>query len=154
TDQHRYGPGTDPLYIAIPVFLALRPGLAYGVFLNNTWRSQFDMGASQPDVWHMQADGGALDYYLIYGPTPAEVLAGFGQLLGKTPLPPRWALGYHQSRYSYLSEAHVREVAAEFRRRQIPCDVIHFDIGHMHGYRAFTWHPQHFPDPKSLIADL
>jgi alpha-glucosidase len=153
-DQYRYGPGTDPLYIAIPTFLALRPGLAYGVFFNNTWHSRFDMGASRPGTWQMQAAGGELDYYVVYGPTPAEVMAGFGELLGTMPLPPRWALGYHQSRWSYRSADETRELAAEFRRRDIPCDAIHLDIDHMDGYRNFTWHPQRFPDPRTLIADL
>ena len=59
---HGHGPGTDPLYQAIPVFMALRPGLAYGVFFNSTWRSRFDIGAEQPGVWRMEADGGELDY--------------------------------------------------------------------------------------------
>jgi alpha-glucosidase len=154
TDQYRYGTHTDPLYIAIPTLLALRPGLAYGVFFNNTWHSRFDMGAGRPGTWRMQAEGGELDYYVIYGPTPEEVLAGFAAILGTTPLPPRWALGYHQSRWGYRSAAEVRELAAEFRRRDLPCDVIHLDIDYMDGYRNFTWQPERFPEPGALIADL
>jgi alpha-glucosidase len=154
TDQYRYGTDTDPLYITIPTVLALRPGLAYGVFFNNTWQSCFDMGASRPDAWQIEAVGGELDYYLVYGPTPAEVTAGFSQILGATPLPPRWALGYHQSRWSYGSDAEVRDLAAEFRRREIPCDAIHLDIDYMDGYRNFTWNRQRFPDPAALVADL
>ena len=88
---HGHGPGTDPLYIAIPVFLALRPGLAYGFFFNNTWRSRFDIGDEQPGAWLMEAEGGELDYYVIYGPTPEQVSEGLGALLGTLPLPPRWA---------------------------------------------------------------
>ncbi len=154
TDQYRYGTHTDPLYIAIRRFLALRPGLAYGVFFNNTWHSRFDIGAGRPGTWRMQAESGELDYYLVYGPTPEEVLAGFAAILGTTPLPPRWALGYHQSRWGYRSAAEVRELAAEFRRRELPCDVIHLDIDYMDGYRNFTWQPERFPDPAALTADL
>ncbi|GAC1470343.1 MAG: glycoside hydrolase family 31 protein [Ktedonobacteraceae bacterium] len=149
-----HGTGTDPLDLAIPVFLALRPGLAYGVFFNNTWRSHFDIGATRPSVWQMEAAGGELDYYVIYGPTPEQVSEGLGTLLGTPPLPPRWALGYHQSRWSYMTEEKVRELAAKFRTRDIPCDVIHLDIDYMDGYRVFTWHPQRFPDPQSMIDDL
>jgi alpha-glucosidase len=148
------GPGTDPLYLAIPVFLALRPGLAYGVFFNNTWRSRFDIGASRPGVWLMEAEGGELDYYVIYGPTPEQVSEGLGLLLGTMPLPPRWALGYHQSRWGYTTEAKVREVAAEFRIRHIPCDAIHLDIDYMDGYRVFTWNPQSFGNPRAMTRDL
>jgi alpha-glucosidase len=148
------GPGTDPLYLAIPVVLALRPGLAYGVFFNNTWASAFDLGRGHPEVWRMEAEGGELDYYVCYGPTPLEVSEGLGRVLGTMPLPPRWSLGYHQSRWSYAPEAHVRSVAAGFRSRDIPCDVLHLDIGYMDGYRVFTWDPLAFPDPPTLLADL
>ena len=67
-----HGPGTDPLYIAIPVAMALRPGLAYGVFFNNSWRSRFDIGAAKYGEWSFAADGGAIDYYVAYGAAPAE----------------------------------------------------------------------------------
>jgi alpha-glucosidase len=149
-----HGPGTDPLYLAIPAFMALRPGLAYGVFFNNTWRSRFDMGAERPGTWRMKAEGGELDYYLAYGAAPAEVLEQLCQLLGRMPMPPRWALGYHQSRWGYTTETMVRELIQEFRTRDLPCDVIHFDIDYMRGYRVFTWDPTRFPDPAGLIADM
>jgi alpha-glucosidase len=149
-----HGPGTDPLYLAIPVFMALRPGLAYGVFFNNTWRSRFDMGARRPGTWTMEAEGGELDYYVVFGPTPQQVSEGFAELLSTMPLPPRWALGYHQSRWGHATETMVRELASEFRRRAIPCDAIHLDIDHMNGYRVFTWNPQGFPDPQTLLSDL
>lgn len=155
TDQATgHSPGSDPLYIAIPVFLALRPGLAYGVFFNNTWRGRFDIDSGRRGVWEMSAAGGEMDYYVIYGPTPAQVCAGLGALLGTMPLPPRWALGYHQSRWGYTSAAVVRELADEFRTRDIPCDTIHFDIDYMDGYRVFTWNHQGFPNPAALLASL
>jgi len=151
---HGHGPGTDPLYQAIPVFMALRPGLAYGVFFNNTWRSRIDIGSEQPGVWRMEAEGGELDYYMVYGPTPEQVSEGLAALLGTMPLPPRWALGYHHSRWGHATESMMRELTAEFRQRDIPCDVIHLDIDYMNGYRVFTWNLQSFPDPQSLISDL
>ncbi len=147
-------PSTDPLYISIPVCLAVRPGLAYGLFFNHTRRSSFDMGRERADTWQFSAEGGELDYYLVYGPTPQDVTSGLGRLLGTMPLPPRWALGYHQSRWGYRNEAMLREVAANFREKDIPCDVIHLDIDHMHGYRVFTWDPQRFPHPEELLGDL
>lgn len=150
----KQGPATDPLYIAVPVFMSLRPGLVYGVFFNNTWQSSFDMGHDRPDVWRMEADGGALDYYVFYGDTPAEVNEGIASVCGKMPLPPRWSLGYHQSRWSYAPEEQVRQIAHEFRHRHIPCDCIHLDIAYMDNYRVFTWDPQRFPEPALLLSDL
>ncbi len=151
---HPHGPDVDPLYIAIPLYLAVRPGLAYGVFFHNTFRSYFDVGHEQPGTLLMQAEGGEADYYLAYGPTPAEVAGAWPALLGAMPLPPRWSLGHHQSRWSYLSADEVRAVAAGFRERDLPCDVIHLDIDYMRGYRVFTWDPERFPDPAGLVGDL
>lgn len=153
-DSLDYGSLTDEMYQAIPFFIALRPYLAYGVFFNTTFWSQFDIGAEQPGVWKMETRGGELDYYIIYGPEPAEILRTYTHLTGRMPLPPKWSLGYHQCRWSYESEDVVRELAQEFRSRRIPCDVIHLDIDYMRGYRVFTWSPKRFPDPAKLIADL
>lgn len=144
----------DEMYQAIPFFIALRPQLAYGIFFNTTFWSQFDLGAEKPGVWRMETRGSELDYYIIYGPTPAEILQTYTQLTGRMPLPPRWSLGYHQCRWSYESADIVRQLAEEFRQRRIPCDVIHLDIDYMRGYRVFTWSPQRFPDPVRLVGDL
>jgi alpha-glucosidase len=82
------------------------------------------------------------------------VVARYTELTGRMPLPPRWALGYQQSRWSYESDHVVRDLAAQFRRRHIPCDVIYLDVDHMDGNRVFTWSRARFPDPAGLIADL
>ncbi|MBD2102435.1 glycoside hydrolase family 31 protein [Leptolyngbya sp. FACHB-261] len=148
------GSPVDNMYHAIPFFIALRPHLGYGLFFNTTFWSQFDLGANQPGVWQMQTQGPELDYYIIYGPEPAQILLTYTELTGRMPLPPRWALGYHQCRWSYRSEWVVRDLAREFRSRRIPCDVIHLDIDYMRGYRVFTWSPQRFGQPADLIKDL
>ncbi len=153
-DALDYGSLTDEMYQAIPFFIALRPEVAYGIFFNTTFWSQFDIGAEQPGVWRMETRGGELDYYIIYGPEPANILRTYTQLTGRMPLPPRWALGYHQCRWSYDSEEVVRQLAQEFRNRSIPCDVIHLDIDYMQGYRVFTWSSKRFPHPEKLISDL
>ncbi|MEH2009780.1 glycoside hydrolase family 31 protein [Nostoc sp.] len=154
TDALDYDSLTDEMYQAIPFFMALRPQVSYGIFFNTTFWSQFDIGAEQPGIWKMETRGGELDYYIIYGAEPAQILDTYTQLTGRMPLPPKWALGYHQCRWSYESETVVRELAKEFRQRRIPCDVIHLDIDYMRGYRVFTWSPQRFPNPAKLISDL
>ncbi|MEH2390626.1 MAG: TIM-barrel domain-containing protein [Nostoc sp.] len=154
TDSLDYDALTDEMYQAIPFFMALRPQVSYGIFFNTTFWSQFDIGAEQPGIWKMETRGGELDYYIIYGPEPAQILETYTQLTGRMPLPPKWALGYHQCRWSYESESVVRELAKEFRQRRIPCDVIHLDIDYMRGYRVFTWSPQRFPNAAKLISDL
>ena len=99
-DALDYSSIDDEMYQAIPFFITLRPGLVYGIFLNSTHWSQFDLGATEPTVWQMQTHSPELDYYIIYGATPADILDTYTQLTGRMPLPPKWALGYHQSRWS------------------------------------------------------
>lgn len=153
-DCWNYDAHSDNLYQAIPFALFLRPNLCYGLFLHCTHWSQFDLGQIDPEQWAIEVRAPELDYYLIYGPTPALVLETYTQLTGRPPLPPLWALGYQQCRWSYASAAQVQTVAQQFRQRQIPCDVIYLDIDYMRGYRVFTWDPCRFPEPAQLMAQL
>ena len=157
TDTFSYPIGTDPVYQTIPFFTALYEGRAYGLFFNNTFRSWFDMGARSPERYSFGASGGELDYYVFTGGvdrSPKRVLSDYALLTGKTPLPPIWALGHQQSRWSYFPESRVREIADGFRKNRIPADVIYLDIDYMDGYRVFTWDKRRFPDPPKLISDL
>ena len=154
SDIPAYESTTDPLYQSIPFFLALDRGVAHGVFFDNTYWSSFDMGKEARDQYSFGAEGGELNYYVIAGPAPRNVIERFTGLVGRMPLPPRWSLGYQQCRWSYSPESRVREIARGFRSRSIPCDVIYLDIDYMEGYRVFTWSAQNFPEPKRMVNDL
>jgi len=154
SDIPAYKADTDPLYQTIPFFYGIRQGSAYGIFFDNSYRSSFDMGKESRDAYSFGAEAGELNYYFFFGPSPRKILARFTELVGRMPLPPRWSLGYQQCRWSYAPENRVREIARNFREKQIPCDVIYLDIDYMDGYRIFTWNPRNFPDPKGMISDL
>ena len=142
------------LYASIPFTLSLTNGRAHGLFFDNTHRVEFDLALEDEGRAYYGAEGGNLVYYVFCGPTPAEVLASYTELTGRTPMPPLWSLGNQQCRYSYMDEGEVREVARGFRERDIPCDVIYLDIHYMDGYRVFTWDEDRFPEPESLISEL
>lgn len=154
TDAYFWQESTDPLYKSIPFFLALRHGRAYGIFLDNTYRSYFDFGKESRDSYSFGAEGGELNYYFFFGPHPKDVLAKYTALTGRTPLPPLWALGYQQSRWSYYPEARVREVARTLREHKIPADAIYLDIDYQDGNRPFTIDRQGFPNFEGMIQDL
>ncbi len=154
TDAFGWQESTDPLYKTIPFFLAMRKGTAYGLFLDNTYRSWFDFGKEARDRYSFGSEGGALDYYFFYGPTPKHVIEQFTQLVGRTPLPPLFALGYQQCRYSYYPESQVEDIAAEFRKRKIPADVIYLDIDYQQDNRPFTVNRERFPTIEKMIKDL
>jgi alpha-glucosidase len=149
-----HGDETRSMYVSVPFWTCVRAGRAYGIFMDSVWRSDLDAGASQPDVMGFGVAGGDLTYYVFAGPTPAAVLARYADLTGHMPLPPRWALGYGQSRWSYFPESQVRYVAEEYRKRRVPCDSLWLDIDYMDGYRVFTWNERRFPDPAQLARDL
>ena len=154
TDAFGWQESTDPLYKSIPFFLAMHGSTAYGIFLDNTYRTNFDFGKESRDFYSFGSDGGALDYYFFYGPDPKRVIEDFTTLVGRTPLPPLFALGYQQCRYSYFPESRVREVAGEFRKRKIPADVIYLDIDYQQDNRPFTINRSRFPTFEQMIADL
>ena len=146
-------PGLRSLYVSIPFAVSLRGGIASGLFWDNPERQVWDMGSTRFDRWSLSADGGELDLYLITGPTVERVVSRFNELTGRMPLPPAWALGYHQCRYSYLTRRRVEEVARLFRRKRIPCDALYLDIDHMDGKRVFTF-GKSFPQPAAMMRKL
>lgn len=149
-----HGPHSDPMYVAIPVLMAVRPTLSYAVYVNNTFHSEWNINRDHPNAWQWSAAEGELDYYIAIGSTPAQVLEELTRVLGRMPMPPLWALGYHQSRWSYPSAEAVRAIAHGLRQHRLPADVIHLDIDYMDGYRVFTWNQQTFPDPAGLLTEL
>ncbi len=154
TDAFGWQESTDPLYKSIPFFLAMRQGSAYGIFLDNTYRATVDFGKTSRDAYSFGAEGGPLDYYFFYGPNPKKVVEDYTALTGRMPLPPRFALGYQQSRWSYDSEARVREIARQLRAHKIPSDVIYLDIDYQDANRPFTIDRKRFPHFEAMIRDL
>ncbi len=154
TDAFAYGEDTDPLYRAIPFYYGLNRGMGYGIFLDNSHRSTFDFNSQKDGVTTFEVNGGEMNYYFIYGPELMSVAQQYMSITGNPELPPIWAMGFHQCRWSYYPDTRVRELAAEFRQRQIPCDAIYLDIDYMDGWRCFTVNEKHFPDLKGLTNDL
>jgi alpha-glucosidase len=155
TDAYRFQESTDPLYKSIPFFLSAGgPGGSYGILLDNTWRSWFDFGKQDSQTLVFGAAAGPIDYYLIYGPTVHRVVERYTELTGKPPLVPAYALGFQQSRYSYMSAAEVHDIADRLRAEHIPADVIWLDIDYQDRNRPFTTNPASFPNLPALARDL
>jgi alpha-glucosidase len=147
-------PDISALYQSIPFLIHYRYGSpACGVFLDDPGRTAFDMRTSA-DRYAIQSENGNLDLYVLEGPALKDVVKRYAGLTGKPPLPPRWAIGYQQSRYSYMSREEVLGIARTMREKRIPCDVIYLDIHYMDEYRVFTWDPDRFPDPKGMMREL
>jgi alpha-glucosidase len=154
SDTPGYTEGKDPIYQTVPFYTGLQKGSAYGIFFDNSYRSYFDFArSSQQRVW-FGAEGGELNYYFFYGPSLKKILNRYADLTGHMPLPPLWALGNQQSRWSYYPDTMVEDVVNEYRKRDLPLDVLHLDIDYMQGYRVFTWDRDRFRNPKALSDKL
>lgn len=138
-DQH-----SKSLYQAHPWVLGVRAdGSAFGVLADTTYRLEIDL---RDGIRLSSAEPFAV--VMVESASPAEVVERLASLTGRIELPPHWALGYHQCRFSYYPDARVREIASEFRKRSIPCDALWIDIHYMDQYKVFTFDPERFPDPK------
>lgn len=153
TDAWGYGPGTTSLYQSHPWVLAVLPnGEALGILADTTRRCEIDL-RKESTIQFVSASSYPV---ITFGPfaSPTEVLISLSKAIGTVFMPPKWSLGYHQCRWSYLSDQRVLEVAKTFRKKCIPCDVIWMDIDYMDGFRCFTFDKERFRDPKSLVTDL
>ncbi|MDD2306100.1 MAG: glycoside hydrolase family 31 protein [Prolixibacteraceae bacterium] len=139
------------LYQSHPWILGVRKdGTSFGIIADNTWKQDFEL--KNPIT--ITSTGPLPRIIVIEKGTPQDVIMELANLTGKMELPPLWALGYQQCRYSYFPDSRVKEIADEFRKRSIPCDVIWMDIDYMDGFRVFTFDKKLFPDPKSLNGYL
>lgn len=154
SDVFGYSTGQDPLYSTIPFYIGIHHGLNYGLFFDNTWRSDFNFGASNDRFSSFGAAGGEMNYYFIYHTRMADIIQSYTQLTGRMPLPPMWSLGYQQNRYSYYPDTEVLRIAQTLREKKIPADGITLDIHHMDAYKIFTWHKDRFPNPKQTTDAL
>jgi alpha-glucosidase len=146
TPVPNYDERSKSLYQAHPWVLAVRAdGSAFGILADTTYRLEIDL---RRDIRLSSAE--PFPVIVVEGGSPQEVVARLAQLTGFMGLPPRWALGYHQCRFSYYPDSRVRALADEFRARAMPCDVIWIDIHYMDGYKVFTFDPEGFPDPKAV----
>jgi alpha-glucosidase len=138
-----WAPDQDPLYQSIPFELRMAGGIAYGQFTDEPRRMVIDLSGDRDTI---TADGArALDQYLFAGPRMADVVDRYTQLTGRPALPPRWALGFHQSRWGYASGAELEALADRFASERIPVDALWLDIQHLRGFRTFTVDDAAFP---------
>jgi len=144
----------DPRYSSIPFLICYRSGIYYGWFIEHAGYLEIDTGKRYPFLLQFKGKESSANLYFLYGPTLKELVMAFSQLVGKSFLPPVWALGYHQSRYSYFSQKEVEKIAEELKKRDIPLSAIHLDIHYLDKFKPFTIDKKRFPALKNLAEEL
>lgn len=154
TDPGGYHRGDDPINYCVSYYMGVHDHGAYGLLWDNPARGMFDIGATDSDRLHITSETGELYYYLFAGEDVNDVMAQYTTITGRMPLPPLWALGYQQCRYSYESEVEALEIAQKLRELNIPCDAIYLDIHYMDEFRIFTWNQETFQNLQGLVDNL
>lgn len=140
------------LYQSHPWVLGLRKdGSAYGIIADNTWKSSLK---SEGSTLTFVSEGPAFRVVVIEGKNSKEVLKTLARLSGTMELPPMWAIGYQQCRYSYYPDTRVKNIVDSLRQERIPADVVWMDIDYMDGFKVFTFNPETFPDPQDLADHI
>ena len=152
-------------YSPIPFFMST---MGYGIFLHTSAATQWDMGASNPNEYHVKAVGEELDYYFMYGPNFPHLLDLYTSITGKSPMMPDFALGLQVGTYAggtwgyehMSSDAYVLALAKKLREMGVPVDILHIDsiwriFGKVGGKGAtsFEWR-ETFNNPKAMFDSL
>jgi alpha-glucosidase len=157
----------DPMYVSVPYiaikckdhWVGLLEDNPHATFIrtNNSISIADQLDAQeQPDLESITigSEKGQPRLVVIVAKTIAELTRKLQSVVGKTPLPPAWSLGYHQCRWGYESMDDLNYLDAGMNRNNIPCDGLWLDIDYMNEYRVFTFNDQHFPEPERNIAEI
>lgn len=141
-------------YINVPFFWSTN---GYGCFVNSIARTEWDVGMTEAGTLGFATEETHMDYFVVQGDTPKEILRKYTQdLTGTCPIPPTWTFGLWLSRNSYQSWQVLDEVISTANEHKIPFDTVHLDT---FWFRE-DWNPDlefckiRFPDPKKKMADL
>lgn len=159
TDACFYDESYESLYQSHPwVLLVHEDGSSNGIFIDSTYRTIIHLRKEENDqigiYFLTECEKSPPCVYLFSSESPVEIIQELCRLTGYMELPPKWALGYQQCRYSYFPDSVVFDIASTFREKNIPCDVIWIDIHYMDKYKCFTFDPSRFPNPKELNDKL
>lgn len=149
------GTGSDQAYKNVPFYIT---DDGYGVFVNQPEPVDFEVASENVDRVQFSIEGESLEYFVIYGPTPQEILHKYTELTGKIQLPPSWSFGLWLTT-SFLtdySEKTVMKFINGMEERHIPLDVFHFDCFWQRNFEwsNLTWNNDEFPDPEGLIKKI
>ncbi|MBQ6697404.1 MAG: alpha-glucosidase [Lachnospiraceae bacterium] len=135
-------------------FLVLDGKERFGVFVDYPGELRFDIGYTHKDELLILPAEMNLVLYIIEGDSLKDIVKQFRQMIGRSYMAPRWALGYGQSRWGYENAEDIREVAKQYRENHLPIDMIFLDIDYMDGYRNFTLNTEAFPEFPAFVQEM
>lgn len=133
-------------------FLMLSGSDNFGIFIDFPARIRWDIGYTSKNKTVITIDGTDFDFYYIKGNKPIEIVKEFRNAIGKSYIPPFWAFGYQQSRWSYPDAKTVDSVIDGYDKAGIPLDCVYLDIDYMDSYKDFTVDDKKFPDFADYVS--
>lgn len=153
TDDPNHAPDKKSLYGAHNFFI-VDGEKKFGVYIDFPSKIIYDVGYEKKDRLEVTIEGKNAEIYIINGETVKEIAQNFLKIIGKGYVPPKWAFGYIQSRWSYPTEEAVESLANEFIERDIPCDGICLDLDYMDNYKDFSLSNERFPNFEEVTRKL
>lgn len=154
TDDPNHTPDKNSLYGAHNFVVISGEKHNFGLFVDAPGKVTFDIGYTTGNIFEISLEEQNFELYVISEKTPAAVVSEFRKLIGQSYIAPRWALGYGQSRWGYMSSEDIREVAAEYKKMGMPIDMIYLDIDYMERYKDFTVNSETFADFDALVSEM
>lgn len=151
TQNYGYEDPLETMNVNIPMTVT---NSGYALFFDNRWRSYFDFGYEQQDQFSFRTEGGEMTYYFIAGEQVADQLEDYTWLTGRQPIPPKWSLGYIQSKFGYETEEEARGIVDSLQMKDIPTDVLVLDLYWNENMGDLSWDREAFPDPYGMIRDF
>lgn len=152
SDDPTHSPDKKSLYGAHNFFV-VQGEKTYGLYIDFAGRVKYDVAFTNREVIEITVDGIDFDVYYFTG-TYKEIVKAFRSLIGLSYVPPKWAFGYQQSRWSYEDAKTVMAIADKFDDEDIPCDAIYLDIDYMERFKDFTISEERFPAFKNFVNTL
>ncbi len=153
SDDPNHAPDKKALYGAHNFFI-IDGEEKIGMYIDFPSKIEFDFGFTDKNKIQVSVEGNNFKIYIIKGDTKKEIVSKFLKAIGPSFLPPRWAFGYQQSRWSYPDASAIKAIGDQFNTNDIPCDAIYLDIDYMDDFKNFTIHPERFPEFKSFVSDM
>ena len=135
-------------------FLLISGAETFGIFIDFPGKITFDIGYTCYHTLQIEIEESNADIYIIEGRTEQEIITKFRKAIGKSYIPPKWAFGYGQSRWSYYSQEEVEAVVEAHRKNKIPLDSVYLDIDYMDHYKDFTVNSETFPDLSAFAKKM
>ena len=154
SDDPNHTENKHSLYASQNFFVVFSKEEQFGVYVDTPGRVSFDVGYTALDKLAVSFDDFDADIYIIDGSSALDIVSQFRNLVGRSYIPPRWAFGFGQSRWSYMTADEVREVADGYKAAGIPLDMIYLDIDYMEHYKDFTVDESSFPEFPMFVEEM